>query len=158
MQIFNFRFWMDLYFLGCPEQDLIISGKCLCAVCVWQKCCGKCSSRTNEHNFMTLYILYHLNKKKCLSTFGGNRSTDGAAIKRFPDFLGCADLSFYLMKSHKNLYTRYRLLERKIVQFLYICVTKGRSNPVFFQNSSDSNISACIKWNCTKFFTQDTCY
>ena len=55
------------------------------------------------------------------------------------------------MKMHKNLYTRYRLLERKIVQFLYIYITRGRCNPVFFQNSSDSNTSACIKWNCTNF-------
>ena len=30
-----------------------------------------------------------------LSTFSGNRSTDGAAIERFPDFLGCTDLGFY---------------------------------------------------------------
>ena len=29
MQIFDFRFLMDLYVLGCPEHDLTISGKCL---------------------------------------------------------------------------------------------------------------------------------
>ena len=33
VQIFDFRFLMDLHVLGCPEHDFIISGKCL-SVCL----------------------------------------------------------------------------------------------------------------------------
>ena len=38
VQIFDFRFLMDLHVLGCPEHDLTIFGKCL-SVCltVWDK-------------------------------------------------------------------------------------------------------------------------
>ena len=38
MQIFDFRFLMDLHVLGCPEHDLTIFGKCLSAcLCVCDK-------------------------------------------------------------------------------------------------------------------------
>ena len=33
MQIFDFRFSMDLHVLGCPEHDLTIFGKCV-SVCL----------------------------------------------------------------------------------------------------------------------------
>ena len=33
VQIFDFRFLIDLHVLGSPEQDLTISGKCL-SVCL----------------------------------------------------------------------------------------------------------------------------
>ena len=36
VQIFDFWFLMDLHVLGCPEQDLDVSGKCL-SVCVCDK-------------------------------------------------------------------------------------------------------------------------
>ena len=92
-----------------------------------------CSSRTNEQNFMKFYIQYHPNINQCLSTFGKNRSTDGAAIKRFPDFLGCADLGFYWMKSYKNLYTKYIQLEIIMMQFGCIQLNRGRCYSVFFK-------------------------
>ena len=38
MEIFDFRFLMDLHVLGCPDDDLTISGKCL-SVCMCV--CGK---------------------------------------------------------------------------------------------------------------------
>ena len=40
MQIFDFRFLLDLHVLGCPEQDLTISGKCL-PVCLSACLCDK---------------------------------------------------------------------------------------------------------------------
>ena len=62
------------------------------------------------------------------------------------------------MKSHKNLYTRYILLERTMVQFLCMYLAKGRFNSVFFLFFSkffDIYISACGKWNCkTKLYTR----
>ena len=38
LQIFDFRFLMDLHVLGCPDHDLTISGKCLS---VWLCVCDK---------------------------------------------------------------------------------------------------------------------
>ena len=34
VKFFNFRFFMDLHVLRCPEYDLTISGKCM-SVCLW---------------------------------------------------------------------------------------------------------------------------
>ena len=98
VQIFDLRFLMDLDVLGCPEHDLNIFGKCLSvcmsvclcvclclcmSVCVWQKFCGKCSSRTNAQNFMKFYIYYYPNINWCLSTFRENRLTGGAVVTLF---------------------------------------------------------------------------
>ena len=33
IKIFDLQFWIDLHVLGCPEHDLITSGKCL-SVCL----------------------------------------------------------------------------------------------------------------------------
>ena len=52
-------------------------------------------------------------------------------LKVFRIFWGCADLSFYWMKSHKNLHTKYMLLEKRIVQLLCAYLTRGRFNSVF---------------------------
>ena len=65
----NFRFpisdfwWIYTFWDVKSEQDFTVSGKCLSvylylcvSVCVWQKFCDKCSSRTNEENFMKFYI------------------------------------------------------------------------------------------------------
>ena len=74
MQIFDIRFFIDLHVLGCPEQDLTIFGKCLSvcvSICVWQKFCGNCISRTNAQNFIKLKNLYgDVNKCECyVATF-----------------------------------------------------------------------------------------
>ena len=82
---------------------------------------------------MKFYLSYHPNVNQCLSTFGGNFSIDGAAIKHFLDFLECAKLGFYLMKSHKNIYTRCILLENTMIQFLCTYLTRGRCNSAFYK-------------------------
>ena len=59
VKIFDFLFLMDLPVLRCPDNDLSSSGKCLSvyvSVYVWQKICGRRSSRANAQNFMKLYI------------------------------------------------------------------------------------------------------
>ena len=46
---------------------------------------------------------------------------EGALLAHFfQNFGGNADLVFYYMKSHKNLYARYTLLEIKILHFRYV--------------------------------------
>ena len=96
-----------------------------------------CSFSLNKFHLMHSFFCWWLRLPSDIlrnwHTFGGNRSTDGAAIKRFLDFLGCSDLGFYWMISHKNLYIRYKLLERKMVQFLWTYHTRGRCNSVFSQ-------------------------
>ena len=84
---------MDSHALGCSEHNLTISGKCL-SVCMGQKFCGKCSSKTAQQNLMKFYISCEPNINWCLSTFRGNRSIDGAVVSFFPKFLGYADLGF----------------------------------------------------------------
>ena len=109
---------MDIHVLECPEHDFTISGKCLSvcvyacvcmslSLCEWEKKCGKCSSRTNAQNFMKLYILNYTTINWCLSTFEENRSTGGAVITLFLEFLGHAYLDFYWLKLRKNLCTTY---------------------------------------------------
>ena len=56
VQIFYFRFLMDLLSLGCPEHNLTVSGKSL-SVCLYvTKFYGKYSSKTNAQNLMKFYI------------------------------------------------------------------------------------------------------
>ena len=84
VQIFDFRFLMDLHVLGCPDHDLaIFESVCLSgcvSVCMRQKFCGKCTSTTNAQNFVKLYILNYTTINWSLSTFEENRSTGGAVI------------------------------------------------------------------------------
>ena len=46
--------------------------------------------------------------------------TDGVVVTFFPENMRCADLSFYWMKLHKNLYTKYISSDITIMQFEYI--------------------------------------
>ena len=54
MQILDFRFLMDLHVLGCPERDLIISGKCL-SVC-HKNFVASVARELNAQNLMKFYI------------------------------------------------------------------------------------------------------
>ena len=58
--------------------------------------------------------------KKCLSTFGENRSRGGSVVSLFPKFSGHADLGFQWMKLHKNLQPKYISLETTRLKFGYI--------------------------------------
>ena len=102
---------MDLHVLGCPDHDLaIFESVCLSgcvSVCMRQKFCGKCTSTTNAQNFVKLYILNYTTINWSLSTFEENRSTGGAVITLFLEFLGHAYLDFYWLKLRKNLCTTY---------------------------------------------------
>ena len=47
---------------------------------VYQKFLGKCSSRTNQENFIKFYAFIHPNVNWCLLTFGENTSTGGILV------------------------------------------------------------------------------
>ena len=101
VQIFDFRFLMDLHFFGWPDHDLTISGKCLCfcldvCLCVCDKNFVLTLARQLMYkNFMKIYILNYTTINWCLSTFEENRSASGAEIKLFQEFSGHAYLDFY---------------------------------------------------------------
>ena len=72
------------YFLKMPV--------CFClpvvCLCVWQKVCIKCRSRTKAQNLMKLYIQSYYSINWCLSTFGENRLTGGTAVSLFQKIWG----------------------------------------------------------------------
>ena len=53
------------------------------------------------------------------------------------------------MKSHKNLYAKYKLLETTMMH-LHVCISVGILFFQFFLNSSDSRISPFIAWDAYK--------
>ena len=88
---------MDLYVLGCPENNLTISIKCLSVclpMCLEQKFWSKCSSRTNTQILMKFHIQCYPNVNRCLSTFDENLSTGGTVISLFSEIFGVCRSQF----------------------------------------------------------------
>ena len=151
-ETFNFRFLMDLHVLGCLQHDLTISGKCL-SVSVREKFCGMCSSSKNAQNFMKFYIQRYPNINRCLTTFGKkslNRFRSITVVNR-RNFWDQFTPSFYWMKLHENLYTKYISLDITMMQFGYKQHGRRHSYSVFLKKICDCSISDCIAWNRTNF-------
>lgn len=64
---FFFRFLVDLYILGRPENDLTIFCKMFVRLlfCVCHNCCGRSTSRTNVQNLIKLCVLLDLDRNWC---------------------------------------------------------------------------------------------
>ena len=81
-KIFDIRFSIVLHVYRCPKQDLTIFRKCL-SVCMFQKFCGLCISKTNTRKLMKIYIQLHLDIIWCWLDFGAYRSRSSAAVWNF---------------------------------------------------------------------------
>ena len=118
----NFRlpFLINLHVLGCPEHEVNISGKCLSVcLCVCDKYFVASVARERMNRISWTFMVEIVQQIALQSNV-------------FQIFLGgCADLGFCWMKWNKNLYTRYILSERTMVQFLRTYLARGRCNSVF---------------------------
>ena len=92
-KIFDIRFSIVLHVYRCPKQDLTIFRKCL-SVCMFQKFCGHCISRTNARKWMKLYNQLHLDMILCWLDFGVYCSIICTATEHFPRISGFLYLWF----------------------------------------------------------------
>ena len=95
---FRINFWLQVFdgftCFGMSWTRFDYFWKMTVCLCVWQKFCGKCSSKTVPQNFTMFYILCYPNINWILSIFGENRSIGGSVVLLFPKILGYADLDF----------------------------------------------------------------